>query len=60
MATCLTRTLTKLPLVQIGDEFGGRDHGTVIHACKVVNNLISSSNDFKRTLDTLAGKIQES
>ena len=27
--------------------------------CKVVNNLISSSNDFKRTLDTLVGKIQE-
>jgi chromosomal replication initiator protein len=60
VAMYLTRTLTKLPLVQIGDEFGGRDHGTVIHACKVVSNLITGSNDFKRTLDTLAGKIRES
>jgi chromosomal replication initiator protein len=60
VAMYLTRTLTKLPLVQIGDEFGGRDHGTVIHACKVVGNLITGSNDFKRTLDTLAGKIRES
>ncbi|MFC5457425.1 chromosomal replication initiator protein DnaA [Prosthecobacter fluviatilis] len=60
VAMYLTRTLTKLPLVQIGDEFGGRDHGTVIHACKVVSNLVNGSNDFKRTLDTLAGKIRES
>ncbi len=59
VAMYLTRTLTKLPLVQIGDEFGGRDHGTVIHACKVVSNNLNASNDFKRTLDSLAGKIRE-
>jgi chromosomal replication initiator protein len=59
VAMFLTRTLTKLPLVQIGDEFGGRDHGTVIHACKVITNLVNGSNDFKRTLDNLAGKIRE-
>ncbi|MFO1481927.1 MAG: chromosomal replication initiator protein DnaA [Verrucomicrobiaceae bacterium] len=59
VAMYLTRTLTKLPLIQIGDEFGGRDHGTVIHACKVVNNLINGSNAFKRTLDNLASKIRE-
>jgi chromosomal replication initiator protein len=28
----LTRTLTKHSLQEIGDAFGGRDHGTVIHA----------------------------
>lgn len=59
VAMYLTRTMTKLPLVQIGDEFGGRDHGTVIHACKVVTNNLNGSNDFKRTLDNLAGKIRE-
>jgi len=59
VAMYLTRTLTKLPLIQIGDEFGGRDHGTVIHACKVINNLINGSSDFKRRLDNLAGKIRE-
>ncbi|MBL9177930.1 MAG: chromosomal replication initiator protein DnaA [Verrucomicrobiaceae bacterium] len=59
VAMFLTRTLTKLPLVQIGDEFGGRDHGTVIHACKVVTNLLNGSSDFKRMLDNLAGKIRE-
>lgn len=60
VAMYLTRTLTKLPLIQIGDEFGGRDHGTVIHACKVVNNLINGSSEFRRTLDNLASKIRES
>ncbi len=59
VAMYLVRTLTKLPLIQIGDEFGGRDHGTVIHACKVINNLISGSSDFKRRVDSLAGKCQE-
>ncbi len=60
VAMFLVRSLTKLPLMQIGEEFGGRDHGTVIHACKVVNNLISGSTDFKRRVDNLAGKCQES
>ncbi len=59
VAMYLVRTLTKLPLIQIGDEFGGRDHGTVIHACKVVNNLMNGSGDFKRVLENLAGKIRE-
>ena len=60
VAMYLVRNLTKLPLIQIGEEFGGRDHGTVIHACKVINNLINGSSDFKRRVDGLAGKCQES
>lgn len=59
VAMYLVRTLTKLPLIQIGEEFGGRDHGTVIHACKVVNNNINGSSDFKRRVDNLAGKVKE-
>lgn len=60
VAMYLVRTLTKLPLMQIGEEFGGRDHGTVIHACKVVTNQIQNSQDFRRMVDTLAVKIRES
>jgi chromosomal replication initiator protein len=60
VAMYLVRTLTKLPLIQIGEEFGGRDHGTVIHACKVVTNQIQNSQDFRRMVDTLAVKIRES
>jgi chromosomal replication initiator protein len=59
VAMYLTRTLTKLPLIQIGEEFGGRDHGTVIHACKVINNQINSSTDFRRKVEQLAAKIRD-
>jgi chromosomal replication initiator protein len=37
IAMYLARTLTKHSLQEIGDAFGGRDHGTVIHACKCVD-----------------------
>ncbi|MBL9132083.1 MAG: chromosomal replication initiator protein DnaA [Verrucomicrobiaceae bacterium] len=59
VAMYLVRTLTKLPLIQIGEEFGGRDHGTVIHACKVITNHIHGSQDFRRMVENLAAKIRE-
>ena len=36
IAMYLARELTKASLNEIGDAFGGRDHGTVLHACKLV------------------------
>lgn len=59
VAMFLVRTLTKMPLIQIGEEFGGRDHGTVIHACKVITNQINASIDFRRKVDQLAAKIRD-
>ena len=38
VAMYLSRQLTDLSLTAIGQAFGGRDHGTVIHACKVVQD----------------------
>jgi chromosomal replication initiator protein len=40
VAMYLSRLLTKHPLQEIGDAFGGRDHGTVIHAVKTVENMM--------------------
>ncbi len=59
IAMYLTRHMVKLPLIQIGDEFGGRDHGTVIHACKVVTQRISKADEFRQTIDHLTSKILE-
>jgi chromosomal replication initiator protein len=56
-AMWLVRTLTRLPLTQIGEEFGNRDHGTVIHAVKVVDGKLRESPDLKRALDALTGQI---
>ncbi|MCB1209633.1 MAG: chromosomal replication initiator protein DnaA [Verrucomicrobiales bacterium] len=57
VAMYLTRQMTKLPLMQIGEEFGGRDHGTVIHACKVVAGRMGASGEFGRSVDELTAKI---
>lgn len=42
IAMYLSRTLTKGSLMEIGEAFGGRDHGTVIHACKKIVSQIES------------------
>ena len=35
----LCREILGTPLVSIGMHFGGRDHSTVLHACKVIKNV---------------------
>ena len=58
VAMYLTRELTDLSLPKIGDEFGGRDHTTVIHACDKINNDISSDGDFKDKIDYIINKLK--
>lgn len=57
IAMYLVRVLTKLPLTQIGGEFGSRDHGTVIHACKVVEQRMSIDPGLRQIIDTLTSRI---
>ncbi|MCC5886676.1 MAG: chromosomal replication initiator protein DnaA [Gammaproteobacteria bacterium] len=45
MAMCLAKELTSHSLPEIGDAFGGRDHTTVLHACRKVAELRGSSMD---------------
>jgi len=59
VAMYLTRQMIKLPLIQIGEEFGGRDHGTVIHACKVVSKRMTDTSDFRSMVDRLSTKLLE-
>src|SRR5471030_679064 len=46
MAMALAKELTNHSLPEIGDNFGGRDHTTVIHACRKVKELVLECNDF--------------
>lgn len=46
MAMALAKELTNHSLPEIGDHFGGRDHTTVIHACRKVKELVSEGGDF--------------
>jgi chromosomal replication initiator protein len=49
--------LTSAPLKEIGAAFGGRDHGTVIHACKAVEAALQQEPTTKRTLQFLQQKL---
>jgi len=59
VAMYLTRHMTRLPLTQIGEEFGGRDHGTVIHACKVISGRMVAEGEFRKLVEGLIAKIVE-
>ena len=46
VAMYLARELTKASLNEIGDAFGGRDHGTVLHACKLVKTTHGGTGQY--------------
>ncbi len=46
----LTRKLTNLSLKNIGKELGGRDHSTVIHACKLVDERVKDDVSFSKMI----------
>ena len=53
VAMSLSKELTNHSLPEIGDAFGGRDHTTVMHACKQVSKLRHSSIDIKEDYNNL-------
>jgi chromosomal replication initiator protein len=57
VAMHLCRQLTDLPLVEIGQAFGGRDHTTVIHACDKVDSQIKSNRGVRRRIEQLRDRI---
>ena len=57
IAMYLCRLLTQASLQEIGIAFGGRDHGTVIHACKSVENAVQQEPTTQRTLHFLQQKL---
>ncbi len=59
IAMYLTRTLTKHSLQEIGDAFGGRDHGTVIHACKAVDNMMEQDTSTRGSVDFLKSQLSK-
>lgn len=53
MAMALAKELTQLSLPDIGDAFGGRDHTTVLHACRKITELRASNNEITRDFAAL-------
>ncbi|GAA0102264.1 chromosomal replication initiator protein DnaA [Paraclostridium bifermentans] len=53
VAMYLSRELTDLSLPKIGEEFGGRDHTTVIHAHDKISKDIENNEDFKEKVNKI-------
>lgn len=53
MAMALAKHLTSHSLPEIGEAFGGRDHTTVLHACRKINELKGESNDIEEDFSNL-------
>jgi len=56
----LAKRMTDKSLKTIGDNFGGRDHSTVIYSCKTVQDLMETDPFFKDTVAELERKIKVS
>jgi len=54
----LSRKLTNASLLEIGDKFGGKDHSTVLHSIKKVEEKMSQETSFKEMIETLQGRIK--
>ncbi|MEE1676171.1 MULTISPECIES: chromosomal replication initiator protein DnaA [Agarivorans] len=53
LAMALAKELTNHSLPEIGDAFGGRDHTTVLHACRKISQLKEESHDIKEDYQNL-------
>lgn len=53
VAMALAKELTQLSLPDIGDAFGGRDHTTVLHACRKITDLKTTNGDISRDISSL-------
>ena len=54
----LMRQLTNLSLPKIGEEFGGKDHTTVMYSCEKITQLQESDQSLVQTLHQLSDRIQ--
>lgn len=59
IAMYLSRMMTGSSLQEIGEAFGGRDHGTVIHACKTVENMMEQDGSVKQSVDYLTKQLSK-
>lgn len=58
IAMYLSKVLTDSSLSEIGKNFGGKDHSTVIHACKQIETRMKKDDDFNRKIEFLIRKIK--
>jgi len=60
IAMYLCRELTELSLPKIGEEFGGRDHTTVIHACDKIQNELKKDSTMNANIKEIVSRLKSS
>ena len=58
IAMYFSKGLTKSSLSTIGSIIGSKDHATVLHACKTVNNLMDTDKRFKSQIDDIEKRLK--
>jgi chromosomal replication initiator protein len=59
VAMYLAKTLTLRSLPEIGRRFGGRDHTTVLHAVRKIENLVGNDSSLAEEIESLKRQLQE-
>ena len=57
LAMYFAKRMTKTSLASIGSQIGQRDHATVLHACKTVDNLTETDKQFRKYVEDLTKKL---
>ncbi len=57
LAMFFAKKYTKSSLQNIGSQIGDRDHATVLHACKTVDNLVETDKQFKKYMEDINKKL---
>ena len=57
MAIYLCHELTSLSLAKIGQNFGNRDHSTVLYSCEKLKGLINTNEEIKNDIENITIKI---
>lgn len=59
IAMYLSRKLTDMSLPKIGEEFGGRDHTTVIHAYEKISETLNNDESLEHTINDITKKLTQ-
>jgi chromosomal replication initiator protein len=59
VAMYLSRQYTSASLQEIGETFGGRHHGTVLHACKTLSLRMKNEDQIRQTIAGLAARFDK-
>jgi len=57
LAMFFAKRMTKASLASIGAQIGKRDHATVLHACKTVDNLTETDKQFRKYVEDISKKL---